>query len=82
MNIKLNISEQDTIDMISDIAKFLTILVVYHLLYNTLDLQETDLFNEQFLKMLIYVTLGILVYSLFIKKIFIPAPKKEKIDNN
>ena len=67
INFCFDMNKLDSIEMWMDIAKFLTIGIVVHLLLYSVD-DYGELFNEQFLKLLLYVTLSLIIYHLIIKK--------------
>lgn len=54
-------------DMWGDIMKFLTIIIIVHLLLCVTDDYDA-LFDEKTLKIILYVTLGVVVYHFIIKK--------------
>ena len=64
----INLNKKDTINMWSDITKFLTIAVIMHLLLYIVD-DYGDLFSEFTLKIFLYLTIGLIVYYLIIKNI-------------
>jgi len=64
----INLTKQDTINMWSDITKFLTIAIIMHLLLYIVD-DYGDLFSEFTLKIFLYLTIGLIVYHLIIKNI-------------
>jgi hypothetical protein len=51
-----------------DITKFLTIAVIVHLLLYSVD-EYGDLFDEAALKLFLYITFGLVIYHLIIRKL-------------
>lgn len=66
MSIKLNPVEAKF--MWSDIIRFITVAVIIHLLFYVVD-DYGNFMNESILKILLYTTLGLLVYHLIINKL-------------
>lgn len=64
----LNLSKKDSINMWSDITKFLTIAIIMHLLLYIVD-DYGELFSEFTLKLFLYLTIGLIIYHLIIKEI-------------
>lgn len=60
-----------------DIAKFLTIAVVVHLLLCIVD-DYGELFSEQVLKIYLYLIISLVVYHLVVKKLMNKIFKKSK----
>jgi len=67
-------TENEAISMTTDLVKFLTLIIVVHLLSYAID-NDDQLFSEKILKKLLYVTLGIIIYNLIVKKWLIPKKK-------
>jgi len=68
INLHIDIDKTEAANMWNDIIKFLTIATIVHLLMFSVD-NYGDLFDENILKILLYITIGILVYYLIIKKV-------------
>lgn len=60
-------SKKDMTSMWNDIIKILTIAVIIHILLCLTD-DYGDLFDEKTLKIFLYLTLGIVIYYLIIKR--------------
>jgi hypothetical protein len=60
-----------------DIAKFLTIAIIVHLLLCVVD-DFGELFSEQILKIYLYLIISLVVYHLLIKKLMDKLFKKSK----
>ncbi|ARF09438.1 hypothetical protein Indivirus_1_61 [Indivirus ILV1] len=69
--------------MWNDIIRFITVAVVVHLLFYTVD-DYGNFFNEQVLKLLLYSTIGFIIYHLIVIKLvnkhlfFNNIPKQEQ----
>ena len=66
-NSNANFNNKYITDMWNDIIKFLTIIIIVHLLLCVTDDYDA-LFDEKTLKIFLYVTLGVVIYYLIIKK--------------
>jgi len=66
----LNINK-DYIPLINDLIRMAVIQVVAQILFVTSSQGQESFFNEMFLQTLFYILLGVLVYWLIIRKIFI-----------
>lgn len=88
----LKINKFDSIQMWTDITKFITIILVYHIFSYIIDDKGESFLDENILKILLYVTMGIVTYYLIIKKNIIQPllikevknkinKKMKKIDN-
>lgn len=64
----LNITKSEAKNMWDDILKFLTIVIIIHLLLYSVD-DQGELFDENTLKKFLYLTIGVIIYHLIIKKI-------------
>ena len=60
-------SIQNMTVMWDDIIKFLTVVIIVHLLLCITDDYDT-LFDEKALKVFLYITLGVIIYHLVVKK--------------
>lgn len=67
INLHIDIDKTEATNMWNDIIKFLTIAIIVHLLMYSVD-NYGNLFDEDILKILLYITIGILVYYLIVKK--------------
>lgn len=66
----LNINiEEEYIDMINDIIKILTTLLVVNLLMFVSNPKDNKFLGESYIKLIIFILLGFLTYWLVIKKI-------------
>lgn len=66
-NLQINLSKSESTRMWIDITKFLTIAIIVHLLLYAVD-EYGELFDETILKLLLYLTFGIVIYHLIIRK--------------
>jgi len=66
----LTITKQEIIELILSIIYVLTIVITVHLLRYSID-NVGELFDEKILKYSLYVTVGIIIYNLFIKKLIV-----------
>lgn len=80
----LDISKEEANYMWDDVLRFLTIAVVIHLLIFSVD-NQGNLFDEDSLKKFLYLTIGVVIYHLIIKKLIknkeICTKKKKKTKN-
>lgn len=67
INLNINIDKVEAANMWNDILKFLTIAVIVHLLLYSVD-EYGELFDERSLKLFLYITIGVLVYYMLVKK--------------
>jgi hypothetical protein len=70
VNFSININKTDATQMWNDILKFLTVAVVVHILLYFVD-DYGDIFDEKSLKIFLYITIGLVLYYLFIKNLSI-----------
>lgn len=61
-------SKKEVSDMVDDIAKFLTVAFVIHILLFAVD-DNDDLLSEFALKIFLYIAIALFVYHLIVKKI-------------
>ncbi len=61
-------SKKEVSDMVDDIAKFLTVAFVIHILLFAVD-DNDDLLSEFALKIFLYIAIALFVYHLVVKKI-------------
>ena len=66
----LNINK-DYIPLINDLIRMAVIQIVAQILFVTSSRGKETFFNEMFIQTLFYILLGVLVYWLIIRKIFI-----------
>jgi hypothetical protein len=64
----INFDKEDMKHMWGDIAKFLTIAIIIHLMLYIVD-DYGELFGEFSLKIFLYLTIGLIIYYLIIKNI-------------
>ena len=79
----INLNQAEARAMWTDIVKFLTVAVVIHLLFYTVD-DYGNFMNEAVLKIFLYITLGFLVYHLIINKLiekYLFPGKQDNKDN-
>ena len=67
-NLQINLSKTESTRMWIDITKFLTIAVIVHLLLYSVD-EYGELFDESALKLFLYITFGLVIYHLIIRKL-------------
>lgn len=67
-NLQINLSKAESTRMWIDITKFLTIAVIVHLLLYSVD-EYGELFDESALKLFLYITFGLVIYHLIIRKL-------------
>ena len=67
----------DVTIMMDDIMKALTLAVVVHILSYSLD-DKDNIFDEKSLKKFLYIIISMILYNLFIRKIFIHKNNKKK----
>jgi hypothetical protein len=60
-------NKEEVSNMWNDVIKFLSIGIIIHLLLYAVD-DYCDLFSEMTLKLLLYLTLGLIIYHSIIKK--------------
>jgi hypothetical protein len=81
----INLNQNEAKAMWNDIVKFLTVAVVIHILFYTVD-DYGNFFNEAVLKVFLYITLGLLAYHLIINKLIekylLPKTTNNKESNN
>lgn len=64
----IKVDEERINSMMDDIVKFITIIIVVHLLSFLVD-KEGGFFDEKTLKLLLYVTIALCIHHIVIKKI-------------
>lgn len=64
-------------EMILDIIKFLTVFTIYNILYSIIDEDANDIFSEEYLRISLYVTIGIIVYYFFVYGYVSPFLRKK-----
>lgn len=62
------ITKNDFNIMWSDIVKFLTVIIIFHILSYIVDDQD-NFFSENFIKSLLYIVVGILTYYFITKQL-------------
>lgn len=80
-NFNINLNKVEATQMWNDIAKFLTIGITMHLLLYAID-DYGEIFSEITLKLLLYITIGLLMYHLSIKKLVDKYILKNDTQNN
>lgn len=79
MSFNFSISRKDLSEIYYEIIYSLTILLIYHLLSYEID-KDIEFMNIKFLKLILYVVIGIIFFHLIIKKIFnLSEPMENKI---
>ena len=73
----LKLDKRNTRLIFEDIGKFLTVMIVYHVLINFVG-DNSNYFNEEFLKTLLFVCIGIIIYHNFVKKIILKNKRKRR----
>lgn len=68
VNFQIKLSKIESTRMWLDITKFLTVAVVMHLLLYSID-GYGELFDETALKIFLYLTIGLIIYYLIIRKL-------------
>lgn len=76
-NLCFNLNKSESLEMWLDISKFLTIAIIVHLLLFAVD-DYGELFNEQILKIFLYLIIALVIYHLIVRKFII---KKMSIKN-
>lgn len=66
-----NVKESEYIDLIDDIVRMVTIQIGIQFLYYLNSSDTVNMFSTDFILLLIYMILGILLYRLVIRKIII-----------
>lgn len=79
MNLLTNISKSNLKNLMHDIVREITIIVVIHLLTNIID-NSGELFSEKVLKHIFYTVIALIIFNLFTKKIFIKIDKENDED--
>lgn len=69
------VTNNDKQELIKDIVHFTTYFLVIHVLSYTID-NEGSLFEEKTLKILLYGIIGMVVFNLITKKVFLKKSKK------
>lgn len=75
--IDLRIKKCDFMDIIGESTRFLSHLLLLHIISYTIDGKE-ELFNKSFLKTLLFTLLAVVIYNISIKKIVEVKVKKLK----
>lgn len=78
VNLSINLNKAEATNMWSDITKFLTVAIIIHLLLYAVD-DYGELFDENVLKLLLYMTMGFVIYHLIIKKSIDKYLNKENV---
>jgi len=78
VNLSINLNKAEASNMWSDITKFLTVAIIIHLLLYAVD-DYGELFDETVLKLLLYTTMGLVIYHLIIKKSIDKYLNKEEV---
>lgn len=73
----IRLNKKEATEMFEDIVKFLTIVVIIHLLLFAVD-DYGDLLSEFSLKIFLYVTLSLVIYHLIFRKILNGLGKNKK----
>lgn len=71
------ISQCDLVEMIFETVRFLSHLTILHILNCTIDSKET-LFDINYLKIMLFTAMAVVIYHLTIKKLFQKKAKKLK----
>ena len=77
INFGMGITGVESVQMWDDIMKFLTVAVIVHMLSYAVD-NEGELFDERALKMFLYIVIGVVVYNLVIRRLFMRKDEKRK----
>jgi len=72
MNIKFNVNKDDFDQMMDDIGRMLTYVIIVHTLSYIID-NDGELFSEQILKKFLYITISMVIYNLVVRKIVVPT---------
>jgi hypothetical protein len=67
----VNVPNKEYVEMINDVLRMLTIQVMIQFLFYINNPSETSFFSVDFFLLILYVTLGVCVYWLVIKKLII-----------
>jgi hypothetical protein len=78
LNLCLSLSKSESLNMWLDITKFLTIVLVVHLLLYSID-DYGELFSERVLKLFLYLTISLIIYHLIVKKFIIKKFTNKKL---
>ena len=81
MNIhnKIRLSSDESNRMMEDITLAITVIAIVHILMHIID-DKLDLIDESVIKLCLYVTLGIITYHMFTKRL-VSLPSKHKYRN-
>jgi len=77
---KLSITKSDMSDTINDISKFLTFVIITHLLAYFINSSTNELFGVKILQLLFYGTIALMLYHFFVKPLLLKFIN-HKIDN-
>lgn len=67
-NSELYLSKTEVSSLVNDTLKILTMIVVYNILTYAID-NNSELFDENTLKLMLYLTIGIIIYHVVITRI-------------
>ena len=79
INLCLNTTKDEAINMMIDIGRGLTQAIVVHLLSYAID-NEGELFNEKILKKFLYITISMILFNLVVRR-YLVSNVPNKIDN-
>jgi len=68
---KFSLTKEESIEMSNDITRALTQAFIVHILSYIID-NEGSLLSEKTLKKFLYITLSLIIFNLFTKKLFVP----------
>ncbi len=70
MDLQFNVNKNDINNMMDDIGKMVTYVMVVHVLSYIVD-NEGELFSMKILKKILWVTVSMFIYNLFVRKLLI-----------
>lgn len=75
------LTKKESTKMMEDISYCLTVIFVVHMLMHTMD-DQVDILDEAVIKLSLYITLGIALYHLIIKRFISTLFRSEKRKKN
>lgn len=75
--VDFTVTRCDLVDIIMEIIRFLSHITILHLLNYSIDNKE-QLFETNYLKVMLFTALAIIIYQIFVKKVFRDKFKKMK----